>query len=204
MRAKWFVLALCVGAFCIAMGLRHEINIWIGTGAAAVVCISLLFAVRRPTTGSTNRWPPPSVLAIGAAAGVAMSVATLWLYPISIALFPPIEQEVQMLYQLLRQPPGPIYAFPLLVIVVTAEELLWRGLAIDLFSERFGPWRSVVLSALIYVLPQIAFRSPLLMVVALLCGLVWGALRVRCRSVAAPLAAHIVWDLLVFVLYPLA
>jgi hypothetical protein len=54
----------------------------------------------------------------------------------------------------------------------------------------------------LYVLPQIAFRSPLLVIVALSCGLVWGALRVRTRGLLAPLVAHLTWDLLVFVLFP--
>ena len=47
--------------------------------------------------------------------------------------------------------------------------------------------RSVTLSAIIYVLPQIAFRSPLLVVVALICGLIWGALRTRTGGLVAPM-----------------
>jgi membrane protease YdiL (CAAX protease family) len=90
----------------------------------------------------------------------------------------------------------------LLLLVVLAEELAWRGLAIDLFSKRFGPLRAVLISALLYVLPQVALGSPLLMIVALLCGLLWGTLRVRFGGLAAPFIAHLVWDLLVFVLYP--
>jgi membrane protease YdiL (CAAX protease family) len=52
------------------------------------------------------------------------------------------------------------------------------------------------------VLPQIAFRSPLLVVVALVCGLIWGALRVWTKGLVAPLLAHLLWNLLVFVLFP--
>jgi membrane protease YdiL (CAAX protease family) len=44
----------------------------------------------------------------------------------------------------------------------------------------------------------------LLVAVALACGLVWGGLRVYTRGIAAPLIAHLVWDLLVFVLFPVA
>ena len=108
------------------------------------------------------------------------------------------------LYALLREPPGPIRAFPVLLLVVAAEELVWRGLAIDLFSKAWGPWCAVLLSALLYVLPQVALGPALLMIVALLCGLLWGALRVRFGSLAAPFIAHLIWDLLVFVLHPVA
>ncbi len=109
-----------------------------------------------------------------------------------------------MLYALLRQPPGPIRAFPLLVFVVAAEELVWRGLAIDVFSNNIGRWPAVLVSALLYVLPQVAFRSPLLMIIALLCGLLWGLLRVWCKGLAAPFTAHLIWDVLVFIAFPVA
>ena len=119
-------------------------------------------------------------------------------------LFPAVQAEVRTLYALLREPPGPVRAFPLLLFVVAIEEVVWRGLAIDTISRSSGARNAVVLSALLYVLPQIAMRSFVLMAVALVCGLVWGALRVRCAGLTAPLTAHAVWDLLVFVLYPIA
>lgn len=198
------VLALCVGAFCIAMGLREEINIWVGTGLAASVSIALLWVGVRPRIMPSFGPTTLASVSIGVFVGVAMSFATWWLYPLSLELIPSIEREVATLYTLLRQPPGPIQALPLLFFVVVAEELVWRGLAIDVFSKALGPRRAVVGSAIMYVLPQLAFRSPLLMVIALGCGAVWGVLRVRSDGIAAPLAAHFVWNLLVFVMYPVA
>jgi hypothetical protein len=115
---------------------------------------------------------------------------------------PAIATEVPKLYALLRQTPGPVWAFPILVLVVVAEEWVWRGLAIELFSQRLTPGRTVLLAASIYVLPQVAFRSPLLVVVAFGCGVIWGALRVWTKGLVAPLLAHLLWDLLVFVLFP--
>lgn len=195
------VLALCVTAFCVAMGLRESLNVWIGTGAAAT--ISLLLLRRLPNPPAIRKADVTrSSVGAGLAVGVLMAVAVWTVYPISVQLVPAISSEVPKLYALLREPPGPVWAFPVLVLVVTAEEWVWRGLAIDVFSKWVGPARAVVLAALIYVLPQIAFRSPLLVIVALLCGLIWGALRVWTRGLAAPLIAHVLWDLLVFVLFP--
>ncbi len=186
------------------MGLREDVNVWIGTGAAAVVSVVLLSLWARSSISSSLERPALQSVVVGVAVGIAMSFVIWWLYPLSIAILPPIEDQVETLYALLRQPPGPIRAFPLLLLVVAAEELVWRGLAIDVFSEMLGPWKAVLVSALLYVLPQIAFRSPLLMIIALLCGLVWGALRVRFKGLAAPLSAHIIWDVLVFIMYPVA
>lgn len=204
LKSEPVVLTVCVGAFCIAMGLREELNVWIGTGAAAVTSIVLLSFGARGTLRSIRAWPSAGSVATGIAIGIAMSLATWWFYPLSVAVLAPVEGEVETLYAVLRQPPGPIRAFPLLLLVVAAEELVWRGLAIDLFSKALGPSRAVLLSALLYMLPQIAFRSPLLIVVAALCGLLWGTLRVRFHGLAAPFTAHLVWDVLVFIMYPVA
>ncbi|MGB5266996.1 MAG: type II CAAX endopeptidase family protein [Polyangiales bacterium] len=203
-RAEAVALAACVAAFCLAMGLREILNIWIGTGSAALSSVLFLWLGARPVLRSNLRAPAAANLLIGLAVGVLMSLATWWLYPLSVSLFPPIQTEVETLYTLLRQAPGPVRAFPLLLLVVAAEELVWRGVAIDLFSKSLGPWRSMVLSALLYVLPQVALRSPLLIIVALCCGLLWGALRVRTKGLAAPFVAHLVWDVLVFVWHPVA
>jgi membrane protease YdiL (CAAX protease family) len=195
------VLALCVAAFFLAMGLREVINIWICTGSAAVISILLLRRLSSPPSLQENDDPVRSGIA-GVLVGLVMSMATWVLYPISVDFVPAIGVEVPKLYGLLRQFPGPVWAFPVLVLVVAAEELVWRGLAIDLFSKSFGASGAVLFASLVYVLPQIAFRSPLLVVVALACGLVWGALRVRTHGLLAPLIAHLTWDLLVFVLFP--
>ena len=198
------VLALCIGAFCLALGLRSQLNLWVATGAAAAFCALVVALFRNRVTGASLGRPQLRSFLIGAGVGVVMAVATWGLYPLAEWLFPAVRGEVETLYALLREPPGPIRAFPLLLFVVATEEVVWRGLAIDTISRSSGARNAVVLSAVLYVLPQVAMRSPVLMVVALLCGLVWGLLRVRYAGLTAPLSAHAVWDLLVFVLYPIA
>ncbi len=200
-RMERVVLALCVTAFCVAMGLRENLNIWVGTGAAAAVSMLLLRRLPNPPRIGKQDMTRSSVVA-GLLVGTVMAIATWTLYPPSSELVPAISVEVPKLYALLRQPPGPVWAFPVLVLVVTAEEWVWRGLALDLFSRSMSPARAVLLAATIYVLPQVAFRSPLLVFVAFACGLVWGGLRAWSKGLAAPLIAHLLWDLLVFVLFP--
>ena len=202
-RVDGAVLAVCVLAFCVAMGLRAHLNIWLGTGGAAVTALLLLRLV--PNADRSTTWNATGRNAlIGIGVGVAMSLATWLLYPVSTELVPEIRTEVTKLYALLRQAPGPVAAFPVLVLVVLAEERVWRGLAIDVFGKPQPGLRAVALSGILYTFPQIAFRSPLLVAVALACGLVWGVLRVQTRGLTAPLIAHLTWDLLVFILYPVA
>lgn len=201
-RRSGLALVICIAAFCVAMGLRELVNVWVGTGSAALVSLAILSAM----SGFSSLYGDTGLLqsvAWGVLIGLAMSIATWVLYPISVELIPSIGLEVERLYALLRQPPGPLRALPVLVFVVAAEELVWRGLAMDVFS-RLGAFRAVLVASVAYILPQVAFRSGLLVVVALLCGIVWSTLRVRTRGVLAPFVAHLVWDLLVFVMYPVA
>lgn len=184
------------------MGLRSSVNIWVGTGAAALASLAILAALDRPRLRSKRATSATKSLVLGLGVGVLMGAGTWLLYPFAAEAVPEVSREVQRLYALLREPPGPLWAFPVLVLVVSAEELIWRGLAIDVFAERFGVRAAVVASAALYVLPQIAFRSPLLMLTALLCGLIWGILRAFTSGLLAPWAAHLVWDLLVFVVAP--
>jgi uncharacterized protein len=61
----------------------------------------------------------------------------------------------------------------------------------------------VVLAALAYALAHAPLGSPLLVAVALLCGLTWGALRATTASLLPPLLAHLLWDVLVLLCVPL-
>lgn len=202
-RGGGVALACCIAAFSVALGLRSEVNLWVGTGLAATFSLSVLFFHSRSEMRSWFTRPSFAVLTVGLLVGCAMSLATWSLYPISTELFPFIAAEVETLYGLLRQPPGPIEALPLLLFVVAVEELVWRGLAMDVLMKRMGRTEAVIVASVLYIIPQIAMRSLLLMFVALCCGLVWGALRARFGGLAAPLLAHGIWDLLVFVLFPL-
>jgi membrane protease YdiL (CAAX protease family) len=66
-----------------------------------------------------------------------------------------------------------------------------------------GPWPGVTLAALAYALAHAPAGSPLLVAIALLCGLAWGTLRATTSSLVPSLLAHLVWDVLVFLWLPL-
>lgn len=195
-------LGACIVAFGVGMSLRQSFGIWLGTGSAAVLSMAVI-AASDPSarTRLFRGWSARACLA-GLAVGMGMSIATWVLYPLSAQLIPGIEREVTELYTLLREPPGPVRALPVLALVVATEELVWRGLALDLFIRRLRPGQAVLAAAALSILPQLALQSLLLVAVGFSCALVWGWLRVKYVGLAAPLIAHLLWDLLVFVLFP--
>jgi membrane protease YdiL (CAAX protease family) len=62
----------------------------------------------------------------------------------------------------------------------------------------------VFVASLIYGLAHIASGSVTLMAVAFVCGLAWGLLRVATRSLWAPILTHVLWDLVIVFVWPLA
>jgi len=63
----------------------------------------------------------------------------------------------------------------------SGEELVWRGVVQTALARRLGPWRGVPIAALAYAVAHAPLGSPVLVVVALLCGMAWGALPLDVR-----------------------
>ena len=188
--------------FGVALYLAGRLSIWLSTGVAAALSLLLawLCAGRRlcPLLAPDTR----QVL-LGVAGGLLMIAVTHAVYAVATRLLPAIVAETKALYALLDQPPGPIWALPVLVLVVFAEEVVWRGLLHDGLQRAMNRPRSVLLGAALYALPQLVGQSVLLPVVALGCGMIWGYQRTRSVSLVPVFLTHLVWDLGVFFLLPL-
>ncbi|MBK8172028.1 MAG: CPBP family intramembrane metalloprotease [Sandaracinaceae bacterium] len=84
-----------------------------------------------------------------------------------------------------------------------AEEIVWRSVVQDALVNRIGLRWGVVVAAVLYAVSLAPLGSPVLILVALLCGLTWSVLRATTASLLAPIVAHLVWDLMVLFLVPL-
>ncbi|MDY7095486.1 MAG: CPBP family intramembrane glutamic endopeptidase [Acidobacteriota bacterium] len=205
----WRLYAAVAGScllFAAALATRDRVSVWLSTGMAAALAMTLCFWVDGPALRRLFRTRPGNVLQ-GLAGGVVMALLTHLLYPVTVALLPNLAQQVRGLYADLAAPPGLVAALPVLVVVVVAEECIWRGVLMDaVLGNAAGGRRmvaAVVLSSLIYTLPQLGSGSPVLFALALVCGLVWAAQRLWSRSLVTPTLTHLTWNLLVFVAFPL-
>jgi membrane protease YdiL (CAAX protease family) len=184
--------------------LSRRWGIWPGIGGAALLLAGLLLALKpRTLMQALGRHPLAWAwaLALGAAAGLLMTLATYALYPLGVRLFPGLAGETASLYGAFGTPtPARIL---LLIAVVLAEELIWRGWVQGVLTHRLGPWRGTLLAACVYALAHAPAGSPLLPLVALACGLGWGALRQATASLAASITAHLLWDLAILAVWPL-
>jgi membrane protease YdiL (CAAX protease family) len=189
-------------AMALTMFTRDTLNVWLSTGLMSGFVLLLGFGVHGTALWrlSALSWPGA---AIGLGTGLLMAVLTKIFYTLGVAWIPQMHPAVAELYTYLAEPPGALAALPILVLVVMAEEYLWRGLLIDALRPLNHVMAVVLCSALIYALPHLAGRSLILFVVALVCGTIWGLLRVATKSVLVPVLSHLSWNLHIFVFFPL-
>jgi CAAX amino terminal protease family. len=91
----------------------------------------------------------------------------------------------------------------LALIIGPGEELLWRYFLQRRWAARIGQWPAMVLVAVLYAAVHLSTKNPVLVLAALVCGLWWGYQFLKFRSILANVISHVLWDLMVFMLFPL-
>lgn len=91
----------------------------------------------------------------------------------------------------------------ILLLIGPGEEFFWRGFIQRRWQNRFGPLAGWVLASALYSLVHLGSGNVMLVLAALVCGLFWGGLYLRCRSLLSVAVSHALWDILIFVLFPL-
>jgi membrane protease YdiL (CAAX protease family) len=177
------------------------LGIWRAIGGAAVALGVAVLLFDRPASTALLQ-PSPRLILLGATAGALMVAATYLLYPVLARVVLPIATDTAQLYAAFRAP-SLVVASAALVPVIVGEELVWRGVVQAALVQRLGAWRGVALAAGVYALVHLPLGSPVLVAVAFLCGLAWGALRARTGSLVPALVAHFMWDVLVLLWLPL-
>ena len=88
------------------------------------------------------------------------------------------------------------------LIIGPGEELFWRGYLQRNFQERWGGWKGFLAATAVYALVHAGSGNPMLVLAAAVCGLFWGYLYLRTKSILLVLISHTIWDLAVFILFP--
>ena len=99
------------------------------------------------------------------------------------------------------------FSLPFLVVtavmIILAEEALWRGVVSRFFQERLGHVAGVLAGAVFYAGAHLMTMNPLLLGAAVACGIFWGLLYALTDDLTAPILSHLVWDVLILFVVPL-
>lgn len=90
------------------------------------------------------------------------------------------------------------------LLIGPAEELIWRAYIQEKFSTYLSPTLSLSLATLFYISIHWGSFNIMLLLAALVCGLFWGLLYLKYKSVWLNIVSHTLWDVAVFIVFPLS
>ena len=122
---------------------------------------------------------------------------------VSSVLFPFASKEISSIYFNKTQLPSIVIGLLLVFVMGPAEEIYWHGFIQRAFSHRYGAVAGVLLTTAIYAVVHVVALNFMLFVAAAICGLFWGVLYQREQSLIPVIISHSLWDLIIFVLFPL-
>jgi uncharacterized protein len=95
-----------------------------------------------------------------------------------------------------------IISAALLFVIGPGESIFWHGFIQKSLLGK-SHVKSVVITAVLYAAVHIVTLNFMLIMAAFVCGLFWGLLFDRLKSVYPVIISHALWDITVFVLLPL-
>lgn len=122
---------------------------------------------------------------------------------LSVHLFDFAKGQVGNIYRM-KEGENPFFLSLLLVVLVgPAEEIFWRGFVQRSLIGNFGEWTALIATTIIYSLVHIWSFNFMLIMAAMVCGAFWGLLYKYNKNLLTLIISHAVWDLSVFILFPI-
>lgn len=172
---------------------------WV-VGVHALLVTVVIGTVRGAALRDSLRVRPRDVL-LGVVVGLLMTAATYASFELARAFVPSLATHVARLYRAAgTSTPGIALAWTL--VILTGEELLWRGAWIDVWGARFGARAAAVSSVLAFSITQLGSGSVIVALLACVCGAIWTALRLHTGRLIPSLVAHAIWTPVVILLHP--
>ncbi|MCJ7580744.1 MAG: CPBP family intramembrane metalloprotease [Candidatus Aminicenantes bacterium] len=122
---------------------------------------------------------------------------------VSREIFPFAGTEIGQVYSFKQNASALRIMLLMIFIIGPGEELFWRGYLQRHWQNRFGKIKGFVIAAVLYALVHAASGNIMLVLSAGVCGLFWGFLYLRTRSILTICISHTLWDLMIFVFFTL-
>ena len=138
--------------------------------------------------------------------GIASAVAlylVFWLgNEVCRTLFAGAARDIGAVYAFKEQAPAVRIVLLMVFIIGPGEELFWRGFLQCRLAGAVGRHGGWLLATAVYASIHIAGGNPILVLAAAVCGLFWGWLYLRYRSMLLNAVSHTAWDIAAFLLLP--
>ena len=180
---------------------KDYFNFWIAMAISATILITISLTQRKSILNQFNfNW---KAIAFG-----LLSAVVLWMVFylgdfFSKMLFDFARPQVDSIYAMKEGQNKILLILGLLFIIGPAEEIFWRGYVQDRLIGKYGEWTAFIITTLIYALVHIWSFNFMLVMAALICGIFWGLMYRYSKNLVPLVISHAVWDVAVFILFPI-
>lgn len=174
---------------------------WMMTGSACI--LSTLSTIFNP-----GWWKRVKLSGRGVLEGIAIAVALWGLFwigdKLSQIIFNFARGQVDLIYGMKEGESPWLLTALMLLLIGPAEEIFWRGYVQQTLQNRWNPNAGFVVTTLIYAIVHAGSCNFMLVMAALVAGAAWGLLyRLFPDKFFAIILSHALWDVAVFVWFPI-
>ena len=196
------VIASLLWFFMFSPWTKDLVSFWTAMSiSATILWILSIFSIKNFTGQFVFSWKEVA-LGLGSAA-LLYGIFYLGNY-LSTAWFDFAKPQITNIYGMKDGSNLTIVGILLLFLIGPAEEIFWRGFIQRKMDAKYGKWTAFIVTTLIYTLVHIWSFNFMLIMAALVCGAFWGLMFVyNNKRLVCLIISHAVWDLSVFILFPI-
>jgi membrane protease YdiL (CAAX protease family) len=194
------IVALLLWLVMFSPWTAHYVNFWLMMSISAVVLLTGSTIIQRKDLLEIYRFKTSYILVGIFSAFVLYMFFFVGNFAAS-QIFSFARGQISGIYDLRKQSTPVVIGF-LVFLIGPAEEIFWRGLVQRTTAHRWGPLNGYLCTSLLYALAHIWAFNFMLVIAALFCGLFWGLVYMKYRSLWPGIISHALWDLFIFVLLP--
>jgi uncharacterized protein len=201
LHSVWWTLPLAFGLWFVTFAVPAG-NFWLKLCTSATVLAGAGLKLSWKELGTLFAFKPRH-LWVGVSSALVL-YGIFWTgKQVSALIFPFAPREISTIYVNKAQLDPLIIGALLLFVMGPAEEIYWHGLVQRTLSLRLGAVLGVILTTVIYALVHVSAFNFMLVGAAGVCGLFWGLLYQREKSLIPVIISHSLWDVIIFILFPL-
>lgn len=180
----------------------QKVNFWAVMFVSGLLLTSYVYLQDKKDFPRLFTFEPKHIL-IGIISAIILYFVFYFGKIISFALFDFSAPQVASVYSTKTGTPTWLISILLLFFIGPAEEIFWRGFILQEFMQRFNSRAyALILSTILYTLVHIWAFNLMLLVAAFVCGIFWGFIYLRYKSLVPAIISHSLWDFAVFIVFP--
>lgn len=196
------ILATVLWTIMFSPWTAHYVNFWWMMTASACA-LSLCATIFAPGWWKHVRLTPSNIFW-----GVVIAVALWGVFwvgdKLSQLMFDFARPQVDTIYGMKEGESPWLLTVLMLFLIGPAEEIFWRGYVQHNLSLRWNPNLGFVVTTLVYALVHAGSMNFMLTMAAMVAGAAWGLLyRLFPERFAAIIISHALWDVAVFIWFPI-